>query len=313
MQQNLYKTLSVVKDLITLEDWETLDLMAGRLRQSDNAQPMQFLARAIENQRWDDALLLIDDFEKQGRQLAKVHDPIVASLKVELHFQENELHLLRADRDEQAKTIEMFQIRYHNRLGDLIDRVLYLRMEKLRIQAISNPLLQSAYEAAVSAYEQYHDAHNSEIAGMLYNLSEEEQRKIKILYRKACLICHPDRVTEDKEEEARAMFEELHEAYLYNDIKKVRLIAELLEKTGKFEPRANQLEEADALRARIELVMVQIEEVREEIDRIERSEAMNTVKRAGDDWNAYFAELAENLETQIDELQKWHLLHAAQN
>ena len=46
MQQDLFKMLSVVKELIALEDQEAIRLMVDRLQQSENAQTMRYLAQA---------------------------------------------------------------------------------------------------------------------------------------------------------------------------------------------------------------------------------------------------------------------------
>ena len=313
MTQKAIKELTVIKQLIELEDWEALSLMTQRIKDSEYAKSLAYLTSAVENQRFEDALLLIEDFERQGRQVALHYDPIVSALKVELHFQENELNLLLADREELAKRIDHFQIRYHNAVGEFLDRVLYLRKEKLRLQAITNPALKALYEAAEKDYNDYHAAHTSPITGLLFNLSEKEQIEIKRLYRKSSMICHPDRVTEECKEKAQAMFEELHEAYMNNDIRKVRLISELLEKTGRFETLRDKLDTAEALRAQIELVVLQVEETEADIKEIKSSQAYRTVDAIEGDWNDYFEEMVQNLKTQIADLEKWHLLHGNPN
>lgn len=313
MTQEYLKTLGVIKQLIELEDREAIGLMVRKIHRSESAEVLTPILAALENQRFEDAFLLIEDFERQMRQVARRYDPIVSALKVEMHFQENELNLLRADRDEMAKKIDNFQVRYHAVLGGLLDRMLYLRMEKLRIQAQANPKLLAQYEAAAADYKDYHEAHTSPIKGILYNLGEEEQREIKRLYRKASLICHPDCVAEEHQEKAQAMFEELHEAYLHNDIKKVRLIAELLEKAGAFEPLYMKMDDAGALRLQIERILLHLEEVKVEIAEIQASEAYRTVEGITEDWNVYLKRLADNFRAQIQELEQWRLLHAARN
>lgn len=313
MTQESVKTLAVIKQLIELEDREAIGLMARKMKESESAEAFTHVLKALETLRFDDALLLIEDFERQMRQVAQRYDPIVSALKIEMHFQENELNLLRADRDEMAKKIDNFQVKYHAVLGSLLDRMLYLRKEKLRIQAQTNTKLKEIYEAAVQDYEDYHDAHTSPIKGILYNLKEEEQKELKRLYRRASLICHPDCVAAEHQEKAQAMFEELHEAYMHNDLKKVRLIAELLEKTGSFEPLYQKMDDADALRLQIERILIHLEEVQAEILEIQASEAYRTVESISEDWNVYLQRLADNLRSQIEELEQWHLLHTSQN
>ncbi|MCB0569193.1 MAG: DnaJ domain-containing protein [Phaeodactylibacter sp.] len=313
MEQDTVKTLGVIKQLIELGDSEAIGLMVGRMQQLENADTFSHILAALESQRFDDAILLIEDFEQQLRQVSRHYDPIVSALKIELHFQENELNLLRADRDEMAKKIDNFQARYHAALGDFLDRVLYLRMEKLRLQAQADPRLQLLFESASRDYTDYHEAHTSPIKGLLYRLDDESQRELKRLYRKASLICHPDCVAEEQKEKAQAMFEELHEAYVQNDLKKLRLIAELLEKAGTFEPLYLRIDDMETLRLRIERTMMQMEEVNDEIAEIQASDAYRTLEGITESWDVYLNRLAENLKMQIKELEHWHLLHTAQN
>jgi len=133
---------------------------------------------------------------------------------------------------------------------------LYLRKGKLRIQALSHPDMKETYEAALKEYEEYHTLLETSIKGIIYRLDDEELRALKRLYRKASLICHPDRVAEDQKEQAQEMFEELHEAYVMNDIRKVRLIAELLEKTGRFDFSFDKYDDVDVLKIQIERVVL---------------------------------------------------------
>ena len=224
------KSLETLQNLIELKNEDTIMAMVTSLKNSDQAEMLSYILKAVENQRYEDATILIEDFIRQSRQVAISYNPIVSALKVELHFQEGELNLLRSERDDVVKTIEHFRSKYHNQLGSLIERVLYLRKEKLRIQSLGHPDMKKAYEAALKEYEEYHSLLETSVVGIIYKLKDEELVELKRLYRKASLICHPDRVAEDQKEKAQQMFEELHEAYVMNDIRKVRLIAELLEK-----------------------------------------------------------------------------------
>ena len=310
---NAEKNLITLKNLIELKDDETLQVMIKNIRKTDNAKPLSYLLKAVENNRYDDALLIIEDYLRQNRQVAIVYNPAVSALKVELHFQDAELNLFRTDRDEVGKLIHNFQTKYHYRLGSLLDQLLYLRKEKLAIQALIHPRLKSKLAEAIKEYEEYHDMHNSPIKGIMYNLPDNEKRELKRLYRKACLICHPDHVAEKQQEKAQAMFAELHEAYTCNDIRKVRLIAELLEKTGDFEMRFEKSDDADLLRLQIEKIMIQIEEMKEEIKELKGSGAYQTIEGITEEWDDYFARVGETFRGQIKDLENWMLVNRNSN
>lgn len=241
------------------------------------------------------------------------YDPIVSALKVELSFQEGEFNLLRSERDDTIKTIGHFRSKYHNHLGSLIERALYLRKEKLRIQSLSHPEMKDRYESALKEYEEYHSLLESSVIGIIYKLKDEELIELKRLYRKASMICHPDRVAEDQKEKAQQMFEELHEAYVMNDIRKVRLIAELLEKTGRFDLSFDKYDDAGVLKIQIERVVLSQEEMKTEIEEIKASDTYRTIDSITEDWKDYFSRIGENYKTQISEMENWMNLHSSMN
>jgi hypothetical protein len=313
MNQAIIKNISIIRQLIEIGDTDALATLVQSTQKTAGADSFTYLWNAIENERFEDALIIITDSERQARAVAMHYDPIVSALKVELHFQENELMMLVADRDDMAKKLDQFQIIYHSRMGPWLDKMLYLRKEKLAIQARTDARLKSQYELAEAEYAEFHAAHSSPIKGLLYMLNEKETREIKLLYRRASMICHPDRVGETDKEKAQAMFAELHEAYLSNDLKKVRLITELLEKTGQFEPNSNRLETSEALKVRIDWVVLEKEKVDEEIATFLSSSAYRMVDQIGNDWNAYFALSVENVQNQIAELENWHVLNSNLN
>ncbi len=313
MNQAIIKNIGIIKQLIEIGDTDALTTLVRNTQNAEGGESFTYLWKAIENERFDDALIIISDTERQSRAVSLHYDPIVSALKVELHFQENELMMLVADRDDIANKIDRFQNLYLTRMGVWLDRMLYLRKEKLKIQARLDGRLKDQYELAEAEYAEFHDAHSSPIQGLMYMLNEKDTREIKMLYRRASMICHPDRVAESDKERAQEMFAELHEAYRANDLKKVRLITELLEKTGQFEPNSNRLETSEALKVRIEWVILEKEKVDSEMSEILASSAYHTVDQIGEDWNEYFQIAIENVKNQIADLESWHQLHSNLN
>ena len=307
------KSLETLQNLLELNDEDTIMAMVNSLKNSEQAELLSYILKAVENQRYEDANILIDDFIRQSKQVAISYNPIVSALKVELHFQEGELNLLRSERDDVAKTIEHFRSKFHNHLGSLIERVLYLRKEKLRIQSLSHPDMKEAYETALKEYEEYHALLETSIKGIIYRLDDEELKELKRLYRKASLICHPDRVAEDQQEQAQEMFEELHEAYVMNDLRKVKLIAELLEKTGRFDFSFDKYDDAGILKVQIERVVLGQDEIKNEIKEIKSSQTYLTIEAITEDWKDYFSRIGKNYKAQITELENWMNLHSSMN
>lgn len=307
------KNITTLQHLLEIEDKDLLNNLVQKLKTSEHQASLSYILNAIEHERYDDATLLIDDFLRQTQAVAKVYDPIVSALKMELNFIESELNLLRASRDDVIKTIDRFQGKYHTILSPLIEKLLLLRLEKLKIQAQQNPLMKKRLKEAQEEYDAYSKMMADATVGIMYHLNDKELREIKRLYRKACLICHPDRVEEAQQEKAREMFEELKEAYIVNDIKKVRLIAELLEKTGKFDLVFEKMNNAEALRLQIERVLLQKEEVEDETLELENSTVYNKIINIREDWKDYFKRIGDNFQAQIDDINHWLQLRAMQN
>ena len=313
MNHELIKNMTIISQLIEMGDEETLAPLLRKSKDGDTEGTFKYLWHALENRRYDDALILIKDVEAQSRQVAVVYDPIVSALKVELHFQESELSFLTSDRDEMATRIEQFQIRYDNATRAALGELLLLRKQKLAIQAAIDPRMKAMSDAAEKAYAAFEESANSPVKGLLYRLNEAELKEIKTLYRRASMICHPDRVADEFKERAEAMFAELHEAYTSNDLRKVRLITELLVKTGQFEPMSSRLDNAEALRTRINWVLLHIEQIEADVREIEASEAHFTVQSVGENWAQYLADVVGNLRNQIVDLKKWHLTYSNNN
>jgi len=190
-------------------------------------------------------------------------------------------------------------------VGHLIEKLLFLRKEKLRIQVQRNPDLQKLLDLAEKEYADFFEYKEQSKDGIIYQLTDAKLKEIKRLYRKASKICHPDRVKEQQRAQAEELFNTLQKAYKRNDIKKVRSIATFLEKGGQFDMKIDAYDNVEVVRAQIENVLAQIEETEDEITNIEGSSAFQTVDNIKEDWNDYFAVIQDNFKAQIGEIEKW--------
>lgn len=306
MKNTFAEELANLQNLIRTEEVQLLKQHSERLRQSEHAPAMSYLLKAIDNDRFQDAATLLKDLlRQQGQQLAVYIDPVIGALKVELTYQQNELSKKEIVREEHSKLIDLFHARYFSKVGHLIEKLLFLRKEKLRIQVQMNPDLQKLLDLAEQEYSEFFEYKEQSKDGIIYQLSENKQREIKRLYRKASMVCHPDRVKEEQRAQAEELFNKLQKAYKRNDIKKVRSIATFLEKAGHFDMKIDAYDKVEVVRAQIEHVMAQIEETEEGIELIVSSAAYQTVSSIKEDWNDYFAVIQDNFKAQIGEIEKW--------
>lgn len=313
MDAQLYTSLSIVRQLIEIEQHEAIDALLAGLHTYNNDGQLRYILAALENGRFRDALLLIQDFETQSRAVSQVYDPIVSALQVELHIAEETLVEANADCLELMKLIHNFQVHFHNALDPFLERLLYLKKEKAHIMALLDPRLEEQYKQSQEELERFLKERENGPVGLLYGLDEAQSRELKMLFRRGAFLCHPDTIDESQRQRAREMFEEMHQAYRDNDLRKLRLIVELLEKTGSFQTGKSHLDDAGALRSKISLIMLQTEEKQKELERIKASGAFHTIQNTGGDWQSYFAQMAQNLQMQIQEIETWMHFQSAQN
>ena len=303
--QNLEKTLTELQSLLEQNKTDALKEKAAELRKSDQAPTLSYFLNAIENERYDDAKTLLNDLIRQQRAVTTVFDPVVGALKVELNYQREELVKAEIERDELNKTIDLFHSRYFAKVRHLLEKTLYLRRDKLKIQVAQNPDMAPLLAEAEKELEEFREYQEESKDGVIYKLNDEKLRKLKRLYRKGSLICHPDRVKDEDFEKAQEVFGKLNKAYKRNDIKRVMQIVQYLEKTGGFDLRIDEIDNAEVLRGQIEQVMISIEDAVDEKELISNSTAYYTIKNIKGEWDEYFETIQENFESQIRDLEVW--------
>lgn len=306
MPNTLTQALTQLQEEIVKKEELTLKAKSKQLRESEHATVLSYLLNAIDNDRFQDAEMILKDLvRQQEQQLAVYIDPVIGALKVELFYQQNELDKKEIVREEYAKLIDLFHARYFSRVGHLIERLLGLRREKLRIQVKNNPELQKLLEFAEKEYADFQAFQEQSKEGVIYELSDAKLKEIKRLYRKASMICHPDRVKEAQRTQAQEVFDKLQKAYKINDIKKVRAIANFLEKADHFDMKIDAYDNVEVVRAQIENVLLQLEETDDEITTIVGSTPYQTVRNIKGEWSDYFLTIQDNFKAQISEIKEW--------
>jgi len=111
-------------------------------------------------------------------------------------------------------------------LGDLILEILKLR--KLQFKA-DRP----KFKEAEDDERQYREQFNTENEKEIFELTDEQKIELKKKYRKATVLCHPDKFANEPVEiqkQPEEIFKELNEANATNDLEKVSEILANLEK-----------------------------------------------------------------------------------
>ena len=133
-------------------------------------------------------------------------------------------------------------------------------------------------------------------------LDEESERELKILYRKACSLCHPDKAVEDNKEAAHSVFVELQEAYKCNDLYRLREIYEAVMAGGITATRSSTLTQAEKLKAAIAELEYAITRLVAELKTLQETDGVRLMEAAGateTDWQNFFAQQETRLEMEL--------------
>lgn len=210
-------------------------------------------------------------------------------------------------RDEMARTLRRFRMRYRDELGPLVEKLLRLRRDRLQSKSHRrrrSTRARNAYREAQTDYERFRtlfDETEAEVeveSKAPATLTEDEQQRLKSAYRQASKRCHPDMVDPEQKEEAEEAFHELRTAYQQNDLERVESIAQHLEEGGTTSPASS-----GNLQARIEQMQDRLNELEAEIEQMRASDAYQVIGEV-DDWDAYFEELRQQLKLQIRQFHR---------
>jgi hypothetical protein len=222
-------------------------------------------------------------------------DPEIAALKFEIKNLENQVNAFDNERIELEKLLSDFQHRHTTELGEIILEILKLR--KLKFQTDKEK-----FEEAKNDENEYYNQLEQEKQRKVFDLTDEEKIELKKKFRKATVLCHPDKVSDEFKESAQQIFIDLKSAYDLSDLSKVSRILNELEKGNFFKSRSETISEKDVLKVAIANLRRQIKKLEEEIILIKQSKAYNTVSSLTS-WDYYFRISKEKLEEELEELK----------
>ena len=139
----------------------------------------------------------------------------------------------------------------------------------------------------------------------IFDLTDEQKLELKKKFRKATLLCHPDKFANESievQKQAEEIFEELNEANSKNDLQKVSEILANLEKGVLSTSNGDKLTDKDKLRETVNRLRVKVKILETEIIAIKQSETFKTIINIAD-WDKYFKRTKEKLQRELEELQ----------
>jgi PLD-like domain len=294
------KRLEVIAKLIELEDTEDLTDQCHRLQRGTLTAEVEAIIQQLQKQRFSEAMSNIQAFLNKHRQLMTYTDPRLAALRLEIKLLQVEVTALANEESEVMKLVRAFSIHYNNEVGELMQEILFWRRKKAIAAAQENPDKQAEDEEAKQDYEQYREHHEALKAEPLAELSEEEKKALKVNFRKAAMLCHPDKVNESMEAQATALYQDLQVAYERNDVARVNEILQNLEK-GNFATRSEEVQELQLLEYEVIRLRKRKTEILENMETVKATDTWQTLS-VQDDWDAYFTEIKTVLKQELQQL-----------
>lgn len=291
----IIKRLEILKNYILLEDIEELNKETKKLSEFDFNTDLLEILSELEKKEFAGAINKIQNFISQNQQLAKWNDPEIEALKWEIKNLENQLNAFDNEKIELEKLLTDFQHRHSIELGDIILEILKLRKLKFKNE-------KQKFDEAEKDYEQFNQQFEKEKEKQQFKLTDEDKKALKMKFRKATFLCHPDKVNDEFKEAAQKIFIELKAAYEANDLKKVTEILNELEKGNYFKAKSETVVEKDKLKVAITKLKRQIKTLEVEIIAIKESATFKTIISISD-WGNYFQRTKEKLEMELKELQ----------
>ncbi len=185
-------------------------------------------------------------------------------------------------------------------LNDLEDDLINQELELKKIREnLGNDIIFKEYEEAKTSYEQFYDEYENikEKQSDRLELKDEDIKELKVMWKKACRLCHPDIVTDELKEKANEIMQSLNDAYSRRDINKVKQILLNLENGLVFEVLSDKIDNKEILKSKIEEFRQSIINIQEEIENIKVDDTFKTISNL-ENWDEYFEKLKNELQAE---------------
>ncbi len=316
------RRLEMIRNLVLLGEQDDVATHLRKLRPVAEALQLDQIIAALDNGEYKAALEQIDAYLRKATALVVAGYADIPRLRFQLETLELRLESLSDEKGDLERRLITFNRRHDDALGDLIQNILKARAELARLLVALKKKVNENTEAeadareAEEAYRDYSRQHEDlQRLEPLPKLDEEAERELKSLYRKACGLCHPDKLPEENKEAAHHVFVELQDAYKCNDLPRLRKIHEVLSAGGLPGTRSTTLSKVEALKAAIAEMEHSIARLVAELKALQESDGVKLMDIAGAteaDWQCFFEQQRETLVVELDTIVSNLLVIAVQ-
>jgi hypothetical protein len=304
----LTKRMQAILAVLDVGDTEMAEGLAAKLAAHAGEPAVAAILEHLRFHRYADARSGIERLLAEGTRLVAWEDPEVVLLEAEAERIAADLAAVEAERAEVDHRLARFQAAYHEALGERIRDVLRLRRLVREREAERDPARRSPFEDAKRDSERFErdfETEKEKARETEWDLTGDEQKEMKSLFRQAAKKCHPDAVPPQFRDAAGDLFRRLRAAHDAGDLATVRKLAEQVA-AGMFEAGAESGEDAarrkERLRARVEALRGALAAARSGLDAVKGSATFRRLG-GGADWESLFAEQAERLEEEARRLR----------
>lgn len=295
----MIKRLKTIQFLISQRQLQEAGEEVAALEKEDLKQSILDLLK----QRDFGALEALLESHIHDLSLPSMGEPLLTGLKTSVSLLTTRLSVALNKKAEIQRQINWFRQKHNSELGMLLGNILRLQMDLFYLRQQKDARHKEAYQQAKKDYASFEEQRKHVSRERpIHEISYEERKRLRKLYREASKRCHPDMVSEDLREEARQWFVELNKAYLYNDIRKVEEIYRMLSHNLFNRASDNDRSEAALLEARIHRLEAEIKRVEDEIRELTSSPVYKTLRQISD-FDAYFAGLKEKFQREYEALK----------
>jgi hypothetical protein len=179
------------------------------------------------------------------------------------------------------------------RLGYLIEAIL-----KSRAAVFDNKFSVESQQAELE-YEEFIRDYQQQLEDPPQLLDEDEKQQLKVAYRKASRLCHPDKLAEESKARGEEYFKALNEAYRHQDLDRVlRILMELEAETNSLVAVSDKINDSVILQKQIESLRKQIITLEAEVKSLKENEIFQRIQSITD-MEGYFSNLEIELKAEL--------------
>jgi hypothetical protein len=294
----IVKRLEIIKNYILLEDTEEVETVSNKLKEYSFNNELKCIIDFISEGKLSEAVSIIEKFITRQRQISVWIDPEIAALKLEIKILENQIVSFDNEKTELEGILRDFQREHFLAVGDLIVKLLQFR--KIKYQKDKEK-----YEEAEKDEKEYSEQFEFEKEKDVFNLSEDEKKELTSSYRKAAILCHPDKFSQAPPEVQKQAEELMIELSIAKDKKDLHRVKEILSDLEKGIISAKKIDDnSDKLKLKylVNKLREKIKKLEDDIVNIKLSEEFKLIREI-EDWGAYFSNVKEQISNEIEILK----------